>query len=101
MRGFWRREKKEEDILRLDIRVHLNHRVGALAELITMVAARHAFILNFSAKGANHALGLGESHVDLVLAIQGRLHRDGLLAEIRAAGFSWEEIPVAERPSIE
>ena len=100
VRRFWRREGKEENILRLDIRVHLNHRVGALAELITIVTARHAVITSFSAKGANHGLGLGESHADLVLVVQGRLHKDSLLGEIRAAGFSCEEIPFDEGRSI-
>jgi hypothetical protein len=96
---FWERKRKEEDMLRLDIRVHLNYRVGALAELMTIVTARQAIIINFSAKGADHALGLGESYVDLALAVRGCLHKDSLLAEIRAAGFSCEEIPFAERQS--
>ena len=100
VRQFWRREGKEKKILRLDIRVHLHHRVGALAELITIVTAAHAVITSFSAKGANHALGLGESHADLVLAVRGRLHKDSLLGEIRAAGFSCEEIPFDEGRSI-
>ena len=98
MRWFWRREEKdqENDFLRLDLRVHLSYRVGALAELITIITARHAVITNFSAKGANHGFGLGESHVDLVLAVLGRLHKDSLLAEIRVAGFFCEEIPFSE-----
>ncbi len=90
----WNRRWKEEDILRVDIRVHLSYRVGALAELITIVTARHAVITGFSAEGANPKLGLGESHVDLSLSVRGRLHKDSLLGEIRAAGFSYEERPI-------
>lgn len=101
MKWLWGHKEREEDILRLDLRVHLNYQIGALAELMTIVTARQAVITQFSAKGASHALGLGESHVDLVLAIRGRLHKKNLLDEIRAAGFSCEEIPMAERQSIE
>jgi (p)ppGpp synthase/HD superfamily hydrolase len=97
VRWLWRREEKEGGILRLDLRVHLNCRVGELAELMTIVTAQHAIIINFLAKSANHR----GSHVDLVLAARGRLHRDSLLAEIHAAGFSCEETPLAERQSIE
>ena len=100
MRWFWGHKEREEDFIRLDVRVHLSYRVGALAELITMITDRHAVIINFTAKGANQALGLGELYVDLVLAIRGRQNREGLLAEISTAGFSCEEIPVAEKWSI-
>lgn len=54
VRWHWRREEREDDTLRLDIRVHLSYRVGALAELMAIVTARRAFILNFSAQGAKN-----------------------------------------------
>jgi hypothetical protein len=60
----WNRRHNEEGAHRFKIRVNLDYRIGALAHLIEIVTARHAIITDFSTKGANHSLGLGESYVD-------------------------------------
>jgi hypothetical protein len=73
------------------IRVNLDYRIGALAHLIEIVTARRAIITAFSTKGVDHSLGLGESHVDPSSSVRRALHKHSLLAEIAAAGFSYED----------
>jgi hypothetical protein len=91
VRRLWSRKHDETNEHRFEIRVNLCYRIGALAHLIEIVTSRHAIITGFSTKGANHILGLGESYVDLSLSVRGVLHKHSLLAEIAAAGFSYEE----------
>jgi len=55
----FKRKRRGDDGLYFHMKVHLGYRVVALAELITIVTARNAVITSFSAKGAGHALGLG------------------------------------------
>jgi hypothetical protein len=97
----WLLGRKQRDTLRVEVRVHLGYRFGALAEVITIVTARHVIITDFSAEGANPRLRLGELHVDLSLLVQESLHKDSLLGEIRAAGFSYQEKPASRRRSNE
>jgi hypothetical protein len=82
---------------RFEIRAHLSLRMGALAQLIKILAKRGALITEFAADESHYSLGLGESHVDLTLRIPDADRKRSLLAEIDSAGLIiWKNI--ADRP---
>jgi hypothetical protein len=90
---FWSQRPNETNSQEFSLRVHLDYRIGALARVIGIVAARHAVITGISTKGANHELGIGESYVGLCLSVRAPLHKASLLAELSSAGFSYEQMP--------
>ena len=94
--SFWKCHAPKYSSHQFAIRVYLEYRIGALARVIGIVAARTAVITGISTKGANHELGIGESYVDLCLSVRAPLHKASLLAELSSAGFSCEEMPYQE-----
>lgn len=85
---------RRDQTRQLAIRVFLEYRIGAFAELVSIIAKERVLIVSCVTAGADVALGLGESHADLILEIRDVAQKTTLIENIQCAGFQVLEMPL-------